>query len=482
MYKQSVDARKKQQIHFVCSFVVKSKVNLNKNVTPYQYPTDYLHCHLPQTQHPQHVVVVGSGPAGLFCATYLAKCGHKVTLIEQGSHVYARQKKVQLFNQTGQLDEHCNVQFGHGGAGTFSDGKLTTGISNPLTHTVFCHFVRHGAPQEIMYSNLPHVGTDNLVRVVDSMANQLTNLGATVLFDTVVSDFVVQNNICKGVVVQNQNNTQTILADKVVLACGHSARAVFHNLVKHNCNLQFKPFAVGLRVEHPREFINQSQYGLAHKDLPSASYKLVHQCADGHGVYSFCMCPGGTVVCASSTKDTVVVNGMSNFARDEQNSNSAIVVTVNQDDLAKLGYTGVFAGVQFQQYLEKLCFNCGYQAFAQNVVDFVANQPSKQLELAPSYPRGTVCANLRDILPAFIGDCIAQGLQAFESKIKGFASSGVLTAVETRTSSPIRIVRDSDTFQSSIQNLYPIGEGAGYAGGIVSSAVDGLRIAIKICQ
>ena len=504
LHKQSVDARKKHQIHFVCSFVVHTTCKITRNATPYNAPQDYLLGDLPQVANPQHVVVVGSGPAGLYAATYLAKSGHKVTLIERGSHVSKRSSQIAHFNQTGELNENSNIQFGHGGAGTFSDGKLTTGISSPLTHTVFSHFVRHGAPQQIMYSNLPHIGTDNLVKIVDSMVAELQRYGATVLFDTLVTDFVVENDLCKGVVVQSvQNNhqescsnqtynldgqtdtqtTQKITADKVILACGHSARDVFHNLVKHNCQLQFKPFAVGLRVEHPREFINYSQYGPTHKDLPSASYKLVHKCDDGHGCYSFCMCPGGTVVCASSSKNTVVVNGMSNFARNEQNSNSAIVVTVNQQDLSNLGFgDDLFAGVRFQEHLESTCFNCGYQAPAQNVVDFIANKPSTQLEITPSYPRGTVCTNLRTLLPKFIGDCIAEGLLAFDSKIKGFATSGVLTAVESRTSSPIRIVRDNETYQSNIANLYPIGEGAGYAGGIVSSAVDGLRVAMSICK
>ncbi|MCH5156298.1 MAG: FAD-dependent oxidoreductase [Clostridiales bacterium] len=481
LHKQSIDARNKSDVHFVCSYVVETNVSPD-NATPYEYPVDVLQSVAP-TDTSFDCIVIGAGPAGLFAALYLAKSGCHVTVIERGSDVSVRQAKVNAFFNGGPLDEHCNVQFGLGGAGTFSDGKLTTGISSPLTYTVFQQLVRSGAPCEILTSALPHVGTDKLVNVVANLRDEIISYGGKFLFDSSVTDFVVEENVVKGVVL---HDGARLYADKVLLACGNGARDIYSCLSQYDA-LAFKPFAVGLRIEHKSEFINKAQYGLVyatHRDLPTASYKLVMN-GDIHSCYSFCMCPGGVVVAASSERDTVVVNGMSNYLRDGANSNSALVVTVNASDVARYGYgSDALSGMRFQQDLEHRAYvsaGGNYIAPAQGVKDFIEGTVSTQFDVTPSYPRGVTSVNLRELLPQDLGDTIAEALQYFDRKIRGFGSSGVLTGVETRTSSPVRITRD-ETFQSKLLNLYPIGEGAGYAGGIVSSAVDGLKVAIYISE
>ena len=482
LHKQSVDARNKNDLHFVCSFVIDA-TKTPKNATPYTYPTDVFDIDKPQVEG--SCIVVGSGPAGLFLALYLAQSGVKVTIIERGSDVEKRKFAIDEYFYGGNFNPNTNVQFGLGGAGTFSDGKLTTGISSPFTYSVFREFVKNGAPQNIMYDSLPHVGTDKLQVVVANLRDKITALGGKFLFDTTVCDLVMDGSKVVGVTTQNG---ETFKADAIALAVGHSARDMFHTLVKHNANMQFKPFAVGLRIEHTRQFINSAQYGnvyATHRDFPSASYKLAHQVTPTHSCYSFCMCPGGVVVAANSQPNTVVVNGMSYFARNEHNSNSALVVNVTQADVETYGFgNDVLAGVRFQQHLESLAYQMGggnYRAPAQNVTDFVANRISTQLQLEPSYPRGTTLTNLRDLLPKQIGDVLAEALLHFDKKIAGFGTSGVLTGIESRTSSPVKILRD-EIMQSNLQNLYPVGEGAGYAGGIVSSAVDGIRVAQAIVE
>ena len=474
--RQSVDARNKDDVHFVCSYVVETDAT-PLNATPYDLPVDVLQTPS-QISSRLHCVVVGAGPAGLFASLYLLKSGFQVTIVERGSDVDERVNKVNAFFNGGELDERCNVQFGLGGAGTFSDGKLTTGISSHLVHTVFQQLVRCGAPRDILTSALPHVGTDKLVKVVANLRDVIRQLGGTFLFDETVTDLIVENNAVKGVVLEDGKK---LFADKTLLACGNAARGLFDCLDRYGA-LTFKPFAVGLRVEHTREFVNTAQYGklfASHRDLPSASYKLVMN-GQGHSCYSFCMCPGGVVVAGSSEKNTVVVNGMSNYLRDGANSNSALVVNVTAEDVMRYGFgSGALSGVRFQQDLERRAYTVAggnYLAPCQNVTDFVAGKLSDKFDVAPSYPRGVTSANLRELLPKDIGDTLAEALVYFDAKIKGFGSSGVLTGVETRTSCPVRIVRD-ENFQSRLANLYPVGEGAGYAGGIVSSAVDGLRVA-----
>lgn len=484
--KQSVDARNKADVRFVCSFVVETS-KAPQNCVPYTEPNDVL-LNPQKVLSNKKIIVIGAGPCGLFSALYLSKCGLDVTVVEKGSDVEKRVQKVNAFLNGGELDEQCNVQFGLGGAGTFSDGKLTNGASSSYAFGVFKQFVRSGAPISILTDALPHIGTDNLRQVVANLRNEITHNGGKFLFDTNVVDILVKNAKAYGVAIENANGTQELFADSIVLACGHSARDVFHNLVKHNAKVEFKPFAVGLRVEHTREFINKAQYGelfATHRDLGAASYKLVNQCADGHGCYSFCMCPGGIVVPSASQKGTVVVNGMSNYARDDENSNSALVVAVSQQDIASYGYGyGVFAGVDFQQDLERKAFALGggnYVAPCQNVTDFKSGVVSTKFDVMPSYSRGVKSANLFGLFPKQIADDIAMSLEAFDRRIKGFGSCGVLTGVETRTSSPVRIIRN-DNFESNISNLYPSGEGVGYAGGIVSASIDGLRVAVTLVE
>ena len=482
LHKQSVDARNKSDVHFVCSYVVETDQN-PVNATPYLLPSDVLLEAKPQGVR-KKCIVVGAGPAGLYCALYLAKSGVSVTVIERGSDVDKRREKVTSFFSGGEFDERCNVQFGLGGAGTFSDGKLTTGISSPLTYTVFQQLVRSGAPTEILTAALPHVGTDRLVDVVANLRNEIEENGGRFLFDSTVEEFLTENGSVTGVKLDNGSK---LYADFTVLACGHSARNTFERLYELGAEITFKPFAVGLRIEHSREFINTAQYGAVaatHRDLPAASYKLAHNGAT-HSCYSFCMCPGGVVVAANSEIDTVVVNGMSNFNRDAANSNSALVVNVTADDVSRYGFgNDAFAGVRFQRHLEKQAYALAggsYRAPCQNVSDFLSGRPSTEYELAPSYTRGVTPVNLTTLLPQTITEALTEALYQFDRKIKGFGASGVLTAVESRTSSPVKILRN-EHYQSNLSGLYPIGEGAGYAGGIVSSAVDGLRVALSIVE
>ncbi len=481
--KQSVDARDKNNVHFVCSYLVKTSKTPRKNATPFVAPQNLFD--LPKKAIKGSCLVVGGGPSGLFLAEYLALNGVKVTVVEKGSDVEKRRQTVQTFFDGGNFDENCNVQFGLGGAGTFSDGKLTTGISSPLVHTVFSEFVRAGAPKSILTDALPHVGTDNLVGVVANMRDKIRLLGGRFIFDATVTELVVENGRAVGVVASRDGGTQTLFADCVALCCGHSARDLFHALVKQGVDMQFKPFAVGLRIEHKREFINETQFGklfATHKDLSAASYKLVNN-VNGRGCYSFCMCPGGVVVPANSQNGTVVVNGMSNYNRDAQNSNSALVVSVGSDDVERYGFgRDALSGVHFQQSLEEKAYNFGGGNFAapcQNVTDFLDGKVTVEADILPSYCRGVRFCDFNTFLPEDICSVLKQSLTVFNKKMKGFADCGILTGVETRTSSPVKILRD-ETFQSNIKALFPVGEGAGHAGGIVSSAVDGLKVAQSI--
>lgn len=486
LHKQSIDARDKQNVHFVCSYLVGSNKTLVKNARPFLPPQNLLQRNAaPATG--KSCIVVGSGPAGLFVARYLCLCGVKVTVVEQGSDVQRRAQVVQRYFDGGELDEKCNVQFGLGGAGTFSDGKLTTGISSPLLHTVFSEFVACGAPNCITTDAMPHVGTDNLQNVVANMRSQIQQSGGTFLFDTTVCDIITRSGRAVGVQIQQNGTTQNLFADCIALCTGNSARQLF-SLLNQFGAVQFKPFAVGLRVEHTRDFVNTTQYGTVfatHRDLPAATYKLVHNMGS-NSCYSFCMCPGGVVVAANSQRNAVVVNGMSNSARNAPNSNSALVVTVTAQDIRQFGFgDDALCGMRFQQWLEEEAYKWGggnYKAPCQNTADFLDDKTSVNYALAPSYPRGTTPVNFNNLLPPKIVQALKQSLQVFNNKMKNFAACGVLSGVETRTSSPVRILRNPDTFQSSIAALFPIGEGAGYAGGIVSSAVDGLKAAQKIVE
>ena len=491
LHKRSVDARKKHDIRIVCSYVITVKHGAKPtNCTPYVEPRDILSNKECANKTNARIAVVGSGPSGLFAARLLQQNGFEVTIFERGSDIHLRQQKVQNFwSGNADLDENCNVQYGLGGAGTFSDGKLASGISSPLIYTVFNEFARCGAPQDILYSSTPHIGTDKLVDVVANMRDVLNSQGATIRFDCCVDNIVVHNGKLQ-LTCRNTVNGETDLQqfDEVVLAIGHSARDTYSMLVSNGFTVEPKPFAIGVRVEHSRQFISQAQYGalaLTHRDLQSANYKLVaDKLPSGRSCYSFCMCPGGEVVCSSSERYGVVVNGMSNYDRMADNSNSALVVNVNQADF----YQGVLGGVTLQREIEQKCYNYTkntkqYAAPAKNVVDFIKGKASTQLQMTSSYRNGLVPCNLWDILPRFICQALKEGLSVFGKKISGFDKCGILIAAETRTSSPVRILRDKQLLCSvDCPNLYPCGEGCGYAGGITSSAVDGLKVAMAICD
>lgn len=480
LHRRSIDARHKDYIVYNCTFRILT-AETPSNAKLYTAPVDWFKDVQPSEN--KKVVVVGSGPAGLFCARYLAAAGVDVTVVERGGDIKSRVEAVTSFNKGGPLDCDNNIQFGLGGAGTFSDGKLTTGITSPYVYTVFNEFYKQGAEQDILTSNLPHIGTDYLVRVVDNIKNTVVKDGGKFLFHTRFTDVVIKDGKVTEVVLQQQGRQFCIPCDYLVLAIGHSARDTFEMLYAEGFEMISKPFAVGVRIEHDRRFISRQQYGrlaLTHRDFASASYKLTANFPD-RSCYSFCMCPGGEVVCASSELNSVVVNGMSNYDRLAPNSNSALVVNVDSRDFGE----GVLDGVKFQRRLERLCYDLtlsqgAYKAPAQNVTDFLKGVTTTKFDLQPSYARGVVSVNLRKKLPDFISETIAKALPLFGRKIKGFDKCGVLTAVESRTSSPVRILRDKDMFATTYRNVIPCGEGCGYSGGIVSSAVEGIKAALAL--
>ena len=394
------------------------------------------------------------------------------TLIEQGAPVEQRQKDVARFLQTGQLNPLSNVQFGEGGAGTFSDGKLTTGVKDVRKDFILETFVKYGAHDDILYEAKPHIGSDVLVTVLKNMRQAIINYGGKIQFNTKMTDIIVEANQVQGIIVQSDSKETTISCDKLVLALGHSARDSFYLLDRLGVAMEAKPFAVGLRIEHERGFINESQYGkfASHPRLKAASYKLaVHP--DDRGVYTFCMCPGGVVINASSHDQKLVVNGMSDYQRDQANSNSAILVTVNHLDYG----TQLFSGLEFQERLEAKAYELGggnYQVPVEKIEDYLGIEGSTSL--MPSVQPGYSYQNLDSLFSPEINDSLKKGLHMMNQKIPGFIENAVLTGVETRSSSPIRITRD-ETYCSNIAGIYPIGEGAGYAGGIMSSAIDGLK-------
>lgn len=485
LVKQAVDARRKSHIHFNCAFtftvedeelVIKKnpKLSLTK-VNEYVYPK--------LESHAKQVVVVGSGPAGLFCAYNLARCGQTVTLIEQGSSVEQRKIDVDTFFATGKLLENSNIQFGEGGAGTFSDGKLTTGVKDQRKQFVLETFVKHGAPQDILYRNKPHVGTDYLMQVVKSMREYIIQHGGKVQFNTKLIDLNIKASKIESIVVKQQDTTCVIPVDSLVLAIGHSARDTYELLYQHQLNMEAKPFAVGLRIEHLQSFINQHQYGdfYQHPALPVADYKLAVKTKEGRGVYTFCMCPGGQVVNASSEKNHIVVNGMSNYAREQVNANSAILVTVDTEDF---GSGHPLSGMQFQRMLEQKAFVLGggnYSIPVQRVEDYLQLPVTDKQVVTPSVLPNVQFADLSTLFSTPINSALKEGLTLMNQKFSGFTSGAILSGVESRSSAPVRLQRD-ETMQSNIRGIFPIGEGAGYAGGIMSSAIDGLKCSESILK
>ena len=423
-------------------------------------------------------VVVGFGPAGMFCALILAMAGLRPIVLERGEDAATRHEKVERFFATGQLDTKTNVQFGEGGAGTFSDGKLNTGVNDPRIDWVLSQMVKAGAREDILYDAKPHVGTDVLLTVVQNIRQRILNLGGEVRFQTKVTGLQTENDRICGVLTEAGDE---IPCDQVILAIGHSARDTFRMLHDLGIPMEAKPFAMGARIEQKQSVVNLAQYGADSPVLPPADYKLVHH-LENETVYTFCMCPGGYVVAAASEEGRVVTNGMSYADREGENANAALLVSVNPADFPDDGALG---GMKWQEEIEEAAYRASgsYRAPAQRVGDFLSGTPSTGAGLVtPTYRPGVHWCDLHDVLPKKLTKAMEEALPKLDEKLKGFAApDAVLTAPETRSSSPVRIVRD-ESRQSAVRGLYPCGEGAGYAGGIMSAAVDGIRTAEAVIE
>ena len=492
--KQSLDARKKPDLFYTHTVDVEVsreasilQKNKNKDICKaewkeYSYPQEGTE---PLIHRP---VVIGCGPAGMFCTYMLAELGYRPILLERGADVDTRCQDVEHFWETGELDTRSNVQFGEGGAGTFSDGKLNTLVKDPMgrNHKVLEIFVANGASEEILYRNKPHIGTDVLAKVVKNMRKKILANGGNVHFYSQVTDFTFENGKITGLTVTDTRDRKEyrLDAETIVLAIGHSARDTFEMLYERKVPMMAKSFAVGMRVEHPQDMINESQYG-RNADmtlLPTAAYKVTHQSSNGRGVYSFCMCPGGYVVNASSEEGRLAVNGMSYRSRDSKNANSAIIISVTPEDFPKPDHP--LSGVVFQRKLEEAAWKLAEGKVPQQLyADFKENKKSTGYGSFESCIKGQhAFANLRTLFPEAVNEAFCEGMESFGRKIRGFnRDDSILSGVESRTSSPVRIHRDA-CFQSEIRGLYPCGEGAGYAGGIMSAAMDGLKVAEAVIQ
>ena len=490
IFRRAIDARKRSSIHLIYTLDVEvtdesyvldkgKKRNQNRNLSNTPDTGYHFVARAPKGLN-QRPVVIGTGPCGLFAGLLLAQMGFNPIIVERGKIVRERTQDTWALWRKSILNSESNVQFGEGGAGTFSDGKLYSQIKDPrfIARKVLTEFVKAGAPEEILYLAKPHIGTFRLVGIVEKMRGTIESLGGEYRFQNKVTDLLVENGQVRGVTL---TGGETLDTDHVVLAVGHSARDTFRMLHQRGVYIEAKPFSVGFRIEHPQSLIDRVRFGqfAGNKLMGAADYKLVHHCKNGRSVYSFCMCPGGTVVAATSEEGHVVTNGMSQYSRNERNANAGIVVGITPE----ADYPGdALAGIDFQRHWEVMAFEAGgrnYNAPAQRVGDFLAGRPSTALgEVVPSYKPGVTMTDLRNCAPDYAIEAIREAIPAFDRKINGFAmDDAVLTGVETRTSSPIRIKRNATYESMNTSGLYPAGEGAGYAGGILSAAVDGIEVA-----
>ncbi len=481
--RQSIDARDKSNVLYVFSIDIEAvneeKLLKNKyavRVKPFEYI-------IPKKISNSRPLIIGFGPAGFMAGLTLAKAGLRPIIAEQGKSVEMRRKDVEKFWQSGTLNLSSNIQFGEGGAGTFSDGKLTTGIKDFRCRVVLEEFVKAGAPEEILYLAKPHIGTDNLMKMVKNIRQEIISLGGNVLFETKLTDIEILDGKVKRASFSGANGMFEMETENIILAVGHSARDTFELLHRKGIHIEQKAFSVGVRIEHSQEMINKAQYGKFAEYLPAADYKLFAHLQNGRSVYTFCMCPGGVVTGAASESEHIVTNGMSYYKRDGKNANSAVLIGVYPSDF---GSEHPLAGIEYQRRIENNAFIAGgrsYFAPVQTAGDFLVSRPTVSLgNVYPTYMPGTVCADFNDIFPNEIYTSLQMGIKELDKKLNGFANpNALLTAPETRSSSPVRILRD-ENYMSNIEGLIPCGEGCGYAGGIVSAAVDGIRCAEAVIR
>jgi len=493
--RRALDARKRSDVHWVCSIECDVPEGCHLPATAKVIETSSLHVNKPlalqalDTKQAQHVIIVGAGPAGLFAALALAETGIQVTLLERGKPVETRMRDIGRLRSRGELNPESNICFGEGGAGTYTDGKLYTRIKHPFVRWVLAEFVRFGAKEDILVDAHPHLGTDRLVRIVRNMRQHLLDLGVDYRFESKVTSMLTHQGSVQGVRLASGDE---ILAPYVILAIGHSARDTIESLYQQGIEVEAKDFAVGVRAEHPQAWVNESQYGHAVNDaaLGAAEYRLAHQVKDAHigqrGVYSFCMCPGGLIVPSPTEHGMMAVNGMSNGHRRSPLANSGIVVQITAKDMQRQGFgEDALSGIRLQRSLEKKCFDMTstpYAAPAMRISDFVQGKATGLLANTRFKPN-VEAANLYELFPTWLSKPLCQGLFAFNQKMHGYVSDDAnILGVESRTSSPVRFTREKNMQATRLKGLYPVGEGAGYAGGIVSAAVDGLKAAEKLIQ
>ncbi|MFA7076697.1 MAG: hypothetical protein WC152_08565 [Candidatus Izemoplasmatales bacterium] len=487
IFKKAVDARKKTNIVFVYTVDITTEddnllIRLKDKHISISPSLEYINVTSGEERLNSRPVIIGFGPSGIFSALLLARNNYKPLVIEMGLDVDNRDVLFEQFIKTREFNKLASIQFGEGGAGTYSDGKLTTSISDLRCRYVLDTFVKHGADSELLYINKPHVGTDVLKNIIKELRNEIVSLGGEIIFNSQMTDIIIKNNKVSAIEINNKDIVHT---NVLLLGIGHSSRDTFELLLNRKFSITRKPFSFGVRIEHPQSLINKSQYGAFanHPSLKAADYKLSFHDSNGRSAYTFCMCPGGYVMCGSSEPGGVVTNGMSESNRNGENSNSAVLVNIQTDDFND---NNVLSGMKFQRELEQLAFKVAgsnYNAPAQLVGDFINNKTSKVLgSVTPTYKPDVTLVDFNKIIPGFILPTLKRALIDFDKKINGFAmDDAVITGFETRSSSPIRIVRN-DNFEANIEGVFPMGEGAGYAGGIMSSAVDGIKIAEEVIR